>query len=486
MQSTLIKDKSKQLKLFKEENRLNNEEEFYNLLSKAYTKEEALQLLKKINWDFSDFKTQYLTHRFHSYPARFIPQIPSTFIKLFTKEGDTILDPMCGCGTTLVEAFLNNRNTVGNDMNPLATLITKVKTTIIPESGLKKLESKLFNLKKLEKKVKDITIQEEIKLLPRRNLALIFNKNVVRQLLAIKLLINEFKKEKDYDLYDLCRVALSYTIWSLTENEEKEDVSSSFIRKVCAMKKEIMATENILEKKSKVKIINSDSRKLKIKSNSIDLIVTSPPYVNALDYYRQHMYSMHWLDMDYKDFKNNEIGGHSHFIHNRFRLLSEYLGDMFRSMMEMNRVLKKGKLAAIVVGNSSLEYELMENYKYFSAFAPTVGFRPHASLFRNIDKTKKYTNDLVGQIDDEYILVLEKTNDFNKSSTNEDFIFNAVLKQMNIIREKIKKSSGSSIRGKVPTKQRLSENTERISEAIKTIKEDIKIKKQRVKLSALQ
>jgi DNA methylase. len=70
----------------------------------------GIEVLNKIDWDFKDFTTQYLTHTFHSYPARFIPQIPLTFIKLFTKEEETVLDPMCGCATTLIEALLNNRN----------------------------------------------------------------------------------------------------------------------------------------------------------------------------------------------------------------------------------------------------------------------------------------------------------------------------------------------------------------------------------------
>ncbi|MGQ9630865.1 MAG: DNA methyltransferase, partial [bacterium] len=112
----------------------NPEQKYLELINKEYYPQDAIQVLDKIDWDFKDFTTQYLTHTFHSYPARFIPQIPLSFIKLFTKENETVLDPMCGCGTTLVEAFLNNRNSIGNDFNPLATLITKVKTTLIDEN----------------------------------------------------------------------------------------------------------------------------------------------------------------------------------------------------------------------------------------------------------------------------------------------------------------------------------------------------------------
>ena len=128
---------------------INNPEKFFfDLINNDYSLQEAINVLDKIDWDFKDFTTQYLTHTFHSYPARFIPQIPLSFIKLFTKEKETVLDPMCGCGTTLVEAFLNNRNSIGNDFNPLATLITKVKTTLIDENEFKYLNKKLAVMKR--------------------------------------------------------------------------------------------------------------------------------------------------------------------------------------------------------------------------------------------------------------------------------------------------------------------------------------------------
>ena len=70
--------------------------------------------------------TTYLTHNFHTYPAKFIPQIPKSTIKALTREGDIILDPFCGCGTTLVEANLLNRRAIGVDLTPIATLVSNL------------------------------------------------------------------------------------------------------------------------------------------------------------------------------------------------------------------------------------------------------------------------------------------------------------------------------------------------------------------------
>jgi len=458
-----------------------HEAEFLKLISKEYSFEDAIKVLDKIDWDFKNFKTQYLTHTFHPYPARFIPQIPLTFIKLFTREGETVLDPMCGCGTTLVEAFLNNRNAIGNDLNPLAALITKVKITLIDESEFKYFNGKLALMKRyLDLDYKDV--EEKINNLPNRKLSRIFNRVVISKLESIRETLLEIKEEGHNDLFDFGRVALSATIWSLVENGSRIEVDDLFLKKVKYMQNEMIKMSKIIKNIPKVRVICGDARKLEVETNSIDLIVTSPPYVNALDYYRLHMYNMLWLGMDFDLFRKHEIGGHSHFIMNRFRLLSEYLGDMLRSMIEMNRVLKKDKICVIVVGNSSLEYELIESYKFFAEMGEKIGFKPIKTLFRNIDKSKKYTSADIGKIDNEYILIMQKVDDINISSDDDNFIAEIVKGQMIRFRDQIAKNPGSSIKGKKPSKERLMKNIDKIDEAIENINNDIKIKNKGLKM----
>jgi len=465
-----------QTKMFEDNSENVSKETFLKLVNNKYKKIEAISVLDEINWDFKDFTTQYLSHKFHSYPARFIPQIPFSFIMLFTKEGDIVFDPMCGCGTTLVEAFLNNRKSIGNDFNPLAALISKVKTTLIPRSEFDHLEKKISKMKRyLDLDYR--RIEERTNELPSRTISKIFNKAVIGKLEAIREMIIELKDEKLYNLYDLGRVALSATIWSLVENGTGIDLENTFIKKITMMKKEILKmAQYISNNNPEVKVYKDDARKLKLDDTKVDLIVTSPPYVNALDYYRVHMYNMLWLNMDFDLFRKHEIGGHSHHIMNRFRLLSEYLGDMLRSMIEMNRVLKRGKICAIVVGNSSLEYELIESHKFFSSFAPKIGFKHHKTIFRNIDTTRKYTSADIGQIDDEYIVVLEKMSNSSMDAKDDDFITQEVKREMLSFKEKIKRNPGSSIRSRKPSNERLAKNVDKINEAIETIKEDIKVK----------
>jgi hypothetical protein len=146
---------------------------------------------------------------------------------------------------------------------------------------------------------------------------------------------------------------------------------------------------------------------------------------------------------------------------------------MLRSMIEMNRILKQDKFCAIVVGNSSLEYELIESHKFFAEMSKDIGFKTIKTIFRAIDKTKKYTSADIGKIDDEFILILQKVEDINVSSENDVFISEIVTQQMKQFREKLKHSQGTSTKGKKPTKERLLKNIDKLDEAINKISKDI-------------
>ena len=107
------------------------------------SKEEIIEKIESIDWEFTDSNTQYLSHNIHRYSGKFIPQIAKSVIELFTEEGDTVFDPYLGSGTTALEAILAKRKSVGVDLNPLAILISKVKTTVIPREKLETFRQEL-------------------------------------------------------------------------------------------------------------------------------------------------------------------------------------------------------------------------------------------------------------------------------------------------------------------------------------------------------
>ena len=97
-----------------------------------------LQNLSKTNvnhdWSFADKTikdTSYITHGYYTYPAKFIPQLASRLIKKYSNENDIIVDPFMGSGTTIIEAIVNDRIAIGTDINEIATLVAKVKSTPI-------------------------------------------------------------------------------------------------------------------------------------------------------------------------------------------------------------------------------------------------------------------------------------------------------------------------------------------------------------------
>lgn len=92
------------------------------------------------NLDFHDYDSSYASHNYHSFPAKFPPQLPRKFIHALTAPGDTVLDPMSGSGTTVLEAYFSDRRSIGFDIDPLALLLCYVKANAIsPESVQKKL-----------------------------------------------------------------------------------------------------------------------------------------------------------------------------------------------------------------------------------------------------------------------------------------------------------------------------------------------------------
>ena len=92
--------------------------------------------MNSLDWNFTESVTKYATHGFHTYPAMMVPQIAAQLIKEYGKNKKLIYDPYCGTGTTLVEANLAGINAIGTDLNPLARLISKAKTSVIEPQTL--------------------------------------------------------------------------------------------------------------------------------------------------------------------------------------------------------------------------------------------------------------------------------------------------------------------------------------------------------------
>lgn len=383
--------------------------------------------IKKLDWNFKGANTTYLVHCFHSYPARFIPQIPRVIIENFSFEGEVVLDPFCGCGTALVEALLLNRNAIGIDINPLATLISKVKTTPIEPEKLRKYQSYIVNAvtrlimelrgqKTLISDIANVPLKVKIPPMPKRKLLSKFTEQIKKELAIIKSIIMELDDE---DIKDFFLVALSSTIRTIVESKSsKVDVLKSFIEDVKIMVNRMIEFYKIVSKNSaKARIYCADARKMDfIDDESIDLIVTSPPYVNAYDYHRIHAFNIFWLEdylvkkfkVDYETFRENELGAHSRYIHNRFYMVAEYFEGLYECFQHMNRVLKLGRVCCVVISDSTVEGEYITTNQFFKEIAKEIGFELKVDILRNIDVERKYLSKTIGKINQEHVLIFEK------------------------------------------------------------------------------
>ncbi len=296
---------------------------------------------------------QYLTHWIYPYKGKFHPQMIRALLNIIgLNKGDTVLDPFIGSGTTAVEAQLLGINCVGIDISPLCVLQSKVKTEsieVLPEilewkeKILRKIGINLFNLndKDLDKAIEDIP-NEKVR-----------NFYLMAKLVAIS---DNARRKKDFN--KAFRKNLDLMILSVKD----------YVDVVKELDLEL----------GKVEIKVGDSRNLPLQDNSIDGIVTSPPYSIALDYIANDAHALSSLGYNLKELREEFIGVRG----KGQRRIDLYNEDMKKSLKEMFRVLKPQKYAAIIIGNATYQGKEIKTVEFIIDYAEKIGFK----LVRNIDK----------------------------------------------------------------------------------------------------
>ena len=345
--------------------------------------------------------TTYLTHNFHTYPAKFIPQIPKSTILQFTKEGDTVLDPFCGCGTTLVEAKLLNRNSIGVDLNPIAVLVSKAKTNKLNNLDVGLVENILNKIKlDIANYYDNKKIGINYNLPEFNNRDHWFQQNVLHELGIIKSHIQDINKR---ELREFLFTALS-SIIVMVSNQESDtrfaaiDKQIKPFRTFFELKKKLdNMNTRVLEFSEKcsnadVTICEGDTRNMNfLKENSVDHIVTSPPYANTYDYYLYHKFRMYWLDYNVKIVQDNEIGSRNRHSSKK-EGIDTFKNELSLCLKEMSRVLKPQKYAVIVIGDSVIRGELIRANKFMKEIAPLNNFEFVREISYNLKQNSRMFN----------------------------------------------------------------------------------------------
>lgn len=337
-----------QLLQAKDEERLIKRLAYFKSVKDKYT--DYFQIIQK---NRTRSVNQYLTHWIYPYKGKFHPQMIRALINIIgLDEGDTVLDPFIGSGTTAVEAQLLGINCIGIDASPLCVLQSKVKTEsvyVLPEivefetEVVKRIESTLFNL--------DGRTFEEA--------------------------IDDIPNEKVRNFYHMARLV------AISDNaRRKREFLGSFLKNLRLMLFSVSDYAEIVERLNlrlgKVDIKIGDSRALPLENECIDGIITSPPYSIALDYVSNDAHALKALGCDTEKIREKFIGVRGKG-QKRIELYNE---DMERSLEEMYRVLKPEKHAVIVIGNATYMGEEIKTVEFVIDYAERIGF----TLMKNIDK----------------------------------------------------------------------------------------------------
>jgi len=404
------------------------------------------------SWDYRGEKTKSHTHGIHTYPAMFIPQVGRRLLETYSKEGDTICDIFCGSGSALVESRLIGRNAYGIDLNPLAIFLAKAKTTPI---NPQKLTKEYIALLSRVEKIKD----NEIKRPDFKNIDFWFKDKVIVKLAKLKKAIREIKDET---IQNFLMVAFSETVryssntktgeFKLVrvkgEKLEKHDPDVLGIFRKNAEKNiaGMTAFYKDAKKDTWTKIIYGDSSKDNgIKANSIDCIITSPPYGDSrttVAYGQFSRLSAQWIDVfddpnDASGVDNDLLGGRA--SKNLTHILSsDYLKESLekiakqdearaRDVLSFNiglneclkqahRVLKPKKYFCLVVGNRLVKQVRIPTDFIIAELAEKIGFTCEDIIVRNIPgkrmPIKNSPTNIVGALEEtmnkESIVVLRK------------------------------------------------------------------------------
>ena len=292
---------------------------------------------------------QYLTHWIYPYKGKFHPQMIRALLNIINmKDGDVVLDPFSGSGTTAVESQILGIDFVGTDISPLCVIQGRVKTESIYA---------IDEIKELKKEILEKAIN-----LPNDD--------------YYSFLYKLTKDERVKNFYILARLL------AISDNQRRNrNFTNSFIKNINLM---IASVEDYADIKDRlnlklgnVKIELGDARDLKLQNNSIDGIITSPPYSIALDYVENDIHSLKELGYN-EAIRDDFIGVRG----SGKRKIDLYSSDMEKVYQEMYRVLKPNKYTVIVIGNAIYQKQEIRTVELTIEYMESIGFK----LVENINK----------------------------------------------------------------------------------------------------
>jgi len=412
-------------------------------------------------WDFSGENTKISIHGIHTYPAMMIPQIARRLIEEYGKESKINLDPFCGSGTVLVESMLHNTNSYGVDINPLAILLSKVKTTPINPNVLNKEFMRIYD-KICEARWKPEIVQK-IETPNFFNIEYWFKPKVIRELSFIKQVLDDIEDDVIRNFFYVSfsetvrKVSNTrgseYKLFRIPKNKLKEwnpDTLATFLNiseRNIKMMSEFYSSVNIQKIKNHElwsRVLMEDMRvKTSIPENSVDFIATSPPYGDSrttVAYGQFSRLTLQWLNYDYNIIKKIDkmsLGGvrpkkirndiPSATLYGILEKIAEsdekraldvysFFSDFNRTVDEIDRVTREDAILCIVVGNRTVKKINIPTDIIISELFEDRGYTHLKTIVRQIPSKRlprksspsNIKGDAVSTMNFEYIVILKK------------------------------------------------------------------------------
>ncbi|NTU50251.1 MAG: site-specific DNA-methyltransferase [Desulfobulbaceae bacterium] len=382
----------------------------------------TLSRLKEVDWSFTDDDTRFLGHDLHPYPAKFIPQLPGTIISLLSGRGELVFDPFGGSGTTALEAIRLGRRAVSLDANPIAALIGRVKTARVSAEAtteLHLLHAALRGFLTSMPKFPAELVEKYSSHTPNiANREKWFPDSSFGELAHIRFRISFMANDTAQDIASL---ALSRTVLAASFQDSETryksvpreipigETTRRFIKEFESVLKSV-ARNASATRYGVSRFVTGDVRNISIKDfpdESVDLVVTSPPYGNAMDYHLYHRFRLLWLGHDPIAFGKTEIG--SHLKHQRESSgFDTYFDDMLKALAGISRILKNGRYAVLVIGDSVYGGKTYDTASLLAKRSTDLGFDATGIFEREVHKIKRSFTPAGRRASKESILVLRK------------------------------------------------------------------------------
>ena len=376
--------------------------------------------LKKVKldkfWNFEDRgKKELLMHKIHSYPAKFPYFFLDKAMNYYRRTGNKtknmrVADIFCGCGTLALEAKKENLDFWGCDINPVATLIARVKSEKYYPERLRKYYKEIV---RNYNKTKSLT---DDKFLTNSQIVHWFHKEKIQVLAKLKSSIEKKVPKGKYRNFFLCafsNILKPTSKWftksikpQIDHHKNSASVISAFSKQFEFMFK---ANNEIMkfEFSAKTKIVKKNIVVNKVPKSYVDLIVSSPPYAVSYEYADIHQLSSLWLEYvkDYRELRKGTIGSIYQYEQDilnkqlpdfaidinkklsskdttKAKSVAKYFLDIDRAIFQAKQMLRKKGVAIFIVGNPKYKGILVNNLKFFV-------FSMQKNRFQNIQVAKR-------------------------------------------------------------------------------------------------